>query len=250
MGSWKAYVFLDVGVFKVLTTFLSHSRGRKKHTPVRLDYFVPFAIAEAPGSSAIIENVASLRALGLASLAYYYFDFRDNKKQHLHGLLSSLLTQLSTQSNSCHDILSQLYAAHDSGIQDPADYSLTQRLKEMLELPEQGPIYIIIDALDECSNIAGMPTPREKVLRLIEELVNLDLPSVHICVTSRPEFDIRTVLEPLTSLRVSLHDQGGQKQDIVDYVTKVVRADRKMRSWRERDKQLVIRVLSEKADGM
>jgi hypothetical protein len=120
----------------------------------------------------------------------------------------------------------------------------------MLELPGQGPIYVIIDALDECSNIAGMPTPREKVLRLIEELVNLELPGVHVCVTSRPEFDIRTVLEPLASLRVSLHDQGGQKQDIVDYVTKVVRTDRKMRSWRERDKQLVITVLSEKADGM
>jgi hypothetical protein len=183
-------------------------------------------------------------------MAYHYFDFRDAKKQHRHGLLSSLLTQLSAQSNACYDVLSRLYAAHDSGIQDPAEDTLTETLKEILELPGQGPIYIIIDALDECPNISGMPTPREKVLELVEELVEMQIPNVRICVTSRPEIDIRTVLEPLTSLQVSLHLESGQKQDILDYVTKVVRSDRRMRKWREQDKQLVIKVLSEKADGM
>jgi hypothetical protein len=183
-------------------------------------------------------------------MAYYYFDFRDPKKQHCHGLLSSLLIQLSAKSNPCYDVLSRVYAAHDSGVLNPADKTLTQTLRDMLELPGQGPVYIIIDALDECPNNAGMPTPREKVLRLIKELVNLELPNVHICVTSRPEFDIHAVLEPLTSFRVSLHDQSGQKQDILDYVTEVVHTDRTMGSWREQDKQLVITTLSEKADGM
>ena len=120
----------------------------------------------------------------------------------------------------------------------------------MLELPGQGPIYIIIDALDECPNTSGLPTAREKVLDLVEELVELQLANVHICVTSRPEINIRTVLEPLTTLRVSLHDENGQMQDITDYVTEVVRSDRRMRKWREQDKQLVIKVLSEKADRM
>jgi hypothetical protein len=183
-------------------------------------------------------------------MAYYYFDFRDAKKQHRHGLLSSLLTQLSAQSNAYYDVVSRLYVAHDSGIQDAAEDTLTETLKEMLELPGQGPIYIIIDALDECPNTSGMPTPREKVLELVEELVEMQLPNIHICVTSRPEFDIRTVLEPLTSHQVSLHDESGQKQDIMDYVTNMVQTDRRMRRWRDQDKQLVIKVLSEKADGM
>jgi NACHT domain len=207
-------------------------------------------ITQTSASSTIIENVAGLRAAGLASMGYYYFDFRDAKKQHGHGLLSSLLTQLSAQSNPYYDVLSRLYAAHDSGIQDAAEGTLKETLKEMLELPGQGPIYIIIDALDECPNISGMPTPREKVLELVEELIEMQLPNVRICVTSRPEIDIRTVLEPLTSLQVSLHLESGQKQDILDYVTKVVHSDRRMRKWREKDKQLVVNVLSEKADGM
>jgi hypothetical protein len=183
-------------------------------------------------------------------MAYYYFDFRDVKKQHRHGLLSSLLTQLSVQSNPYYDMLSHLYVRHDNGMQDPADSTLTETLYEMLKLPGQAPIYIILDALDECPNISGMPTAREEVLELVKQLVKLGLSNVHICVTSRPEFDIRTVLEPLTRLRVSLHEEIGQKQDIVDYITNVVQSDRSMRRWREQDQQLVIKFLSEKAGGM
>jgi hypothetical protein len=120
----------------------------------------------------------------------------------------------------------------------------------MLSHPVQGPIYVIIDALDECPNNSGMPTPREEVLELVKNLTSLRLPNLHICVTSRPEIDIQTILEPLTSLPVSLHNQSGQKKDIVDYINSVVYSDMKMRRWREDDRKLVIETLSERADGM
>jgi hypothetical protein len=121
----------------------------------------------------------------------------------------------------------------------------------MLSLPAQGPIYLIIDALDECPDNSGMPTAREEVLELVRDLAGLVLPNLHVCVTSRPEIDIRTTLDPLTaSLRVSLHDQSGQKEDIIHYVRSVVYSDRKMRRWREEDKSVVIETLAERADGM
>ena len=112
------------------------------------------------------------------------------------------------------------------------------------------PIYIIMDAIDECPNTFGVPSPRESVLDLVKELVKLSLPNLHMCVTSRPEMDIRCVLEPLTSLRVSLHDETGQKKDIVEYVTSVVHSDTRMGKWREQDQNLIIETLSERADGM
>jgi len=112
------------------------------------------------------------------------------------------------------------------------------------------PIYLILDALDECPNTTGIPSSRDKVLELVEKLVNWNLPNLHLCITSRPEIDIRTSLEPLTSNRVSLHDQSGQKKDIVDYVNSVVYSDKNMRRWREEDKKVVIDVLSDRADGM
>ena len=122
----------------------------------------------------------------------------------------------------------------------------------MLKLPDERPTYLIIDALDESPNSPGIPSPREKVVQLVEELVELCPPSLHICVTSRPEINIRNVLEPLTSRRVSLHDQSGQKEDIADYVRSVVysRSEQIMRRWRTEDKELVIKSLSERADGM
>ena len=112
------------------------------------------------------------------------------------------------------------------------------------------PIYLILDALDECPNTTGIPSSRDKVLELVEKLVSLNLPNLHLCITSRPEIDIRTSLEPLTSNRISLHDQSGQKKDIVDYVNSVVYSDKNMRRWREEDKKVVIDVLSDRADGM
>jgi hypothetical protein len=189
---------------------------------------------------------------GNASMAYFYFDFRDANKQDLRGLVSSLITQLSARPGPCCDILSGLYSAHDNGKNQPSDISLAECLKKMVTLPNQPPIYLMIDALDESSNKSGISSPREMALQLLKELVDLSLQNLHICVTSRPEFDIRNVLEPLTSLRVSLHDQSGQRQDIADYVRSVVYSDSQqiMKRWKKEDKELVIETLSERADGM
>ena len=203
-------------------------------------------------SSTIIQDIETMCEAGNASTAYFYFDFRDTNKQGLRDLLPSLLTQLSASSISRCDLLSELYSAHDRGKKQPSDTALAECLKKMLTLPDQRPTYLIIDALDESPNTSGIPSPRERVLHLLEELVGLRLPDLHICVTSRPEIDIRDVLEPLTSLRVCLHDQSGQKQDIVDYVKSVVYSNSEpiMRRWRTEDKELVVKLLSERADGM
>jgi len=183
-------------------------------------------------------------------MAYFYCDFRDTSKQNRRDLLPSLIIQLSARSDPYCDILSSLYRKHDSGAKKPSEDELMNCLKEMVALPNQPPVYIIVDALDECPDSSGLPTPREQVLDLLKDLVELSLPNLHLCVTSRSEIDIRTALHPLTSCRVSLHEQSGQKKDIVDYVTSVVHSDPKMRRWRDEDKRLVIETLSERADGM
>ena len=182
-------------------------------------------------------------------MGYYYFDFKETAKQGIRGLITSLIGQLCAKSDPCYKILSDLYSENDAGSQQPDNDVLTECLKEMLKLPDQPMRYIIVDALDECP-ASGFPAAREEVLDLLEDLVGLNLPDLQICVTSRPEIDIWSILNPLTSLQVSLHDEIGQKKDILDYVSNVVLSDRKMRRWRSEDKQLVIDTLSERADGM
>ena len=185
-------------------------------------------------------------------MAYFYFDFRDLDKQHRRNLLPSLLIQLSAQSRPCCDILFHLYTMLDNGEQKPSDKAMIRCLKDMLTIPNPRPVYIILDALDECPNWPGIPSPREQVLALVKELVDLHLPHIHICVTSRPEFDIQATLTPLARHRVSLHEESGQKKDIVDYINSVVHSDSEtmMKRWRDEEKKIVVEVLSEKADGM
>ena len=183
-------------------------------------------------------------------IAYFYFDFRDVDKQKLRNLLPSLLIQLSARSDPCCDILSELYSSHDRGVRKPSDRAMVECLKDMLTVEAQGPTYIIMDALDECPTTSTIPSPREEVLEFVDEIVGLHLPNVHICATSRPEHDIQAVLKDLTPCAVSLHDETGQQQDISNYVASFIRSDRNVRRWREEDKDLVIKVLSEKADGM
>jgi hypothetical protein len=140
----------------------------------------------------------SLRDAGLASLAFFYFDFRDEeKKQDIRNLVTSLLIQLFAYSSLCCETISRIYSTHGKGTQQPSNDALTNCLKEMLSLAAHQPIYLIIDALDECPDSSGMPTPREDVLNLLEDLVRLGLPNLRICITSRLEIDIKNVLEPL-----------------------------------------------------
>jgi hypothetical protein len=203
-------------------------------------------------SSAIIQDIDRGSNGESARMAYFFFDFKDAGKQDARAFLSSVLVQLSSQSVSFCNILLEFYSAHQCGSQRPSDSALIQCLEKMLKVPSKIPIYIIVDALDECPDTSGVQSSREKVLALVEELVGLRLPNLHLCIASRPDVDIRNVLEPLTSTsnRISLHDEDGQKKDIADYVNSVVYSDKKIMRWREKDKELVVKTLLDRAGGM
>jgi hypothetical protein len=201
-------------------------------------------------SSTIIEEIETMRKSGLASLAMFYYDFREDEKKDLRGLLSSVLFQLCDQSNSYCDILSSFYSKHRDGTQSPSDDELVRCLKDLLGLPGQAPVYLIVDALDECSNPPAISSPREEVLTLLEDLISSQPPNLRICVTSRPEVDIKPVLEALAFRSISLHEERGQKEDIENYIKSVVNTNKKMRRWTPDHKQLVIDILTKRADGM
>jgi hypothetical protein len=202
-------------------------------------------------SSAIIEDIKSVRKATPTSMAKYYFDYKDASKRDIRGLLASLLFQLGDNSDRCWDVLYGLFKTCCDGSEQPSEVALANCLKRMLELPGQLPIFIIMDALDECPS-TGLPSARDEVLELVEDLVESNYSNLFICITSRPESDIQAVLDPLTSTsyRVSLHEESGQREDINSYVESFVRKDRAMRKWREEDKVFVISSLSERGGGM
>jgi hypothetical protein len=163
-------------------------------------------------SSAVIQNI-DISNTGPAHMAYFFFDFKDTGKQDAHALLSSFLVQFSDQSDFYCDKLLALYSSHrhSSDLPKLGNDALTRCLKEMFMIPGQVPVYLIIDAVDECSNDSGIPSSRREVLELVKGLVELHLPNLRLFATSRPENDIRAVLKPVTCTSISIHDQEDKR---------------------------------------
>ena len=254
VDSWQSYVSPSLSTFIWLfTSFLVFQRALERaFFGMQFSNYPSDSTLILLSSSAIIEDIQHKRESGSSLVAFYYFDFKDVSKRDLRGLLASTLLQLVDESDLCWDILHQLYESCRAGSKQPSEAALIKCLKNMIDLPEQVPIYLIVDALDECPNITGTPSAREKVLNFIQDLIQSNHPNLFVCLTSRPEQDISAILNPLTSSsnRVSLHEEVGQMQDIDCYVRSFVRADAAMRRWRAEDKELVINVLSERAGGM
>ncbi|KAH9173659.1 hypothetical protein EDB89DRAFT_681998 [Lactarius sanguifluus] len=183
--------------------------------------------------SAIIQHIIALCNAGQASITYFYFDFRDKEKQNVRNLVTSLLIQLSAFSDPCCDIIRRVYSAHGNGTRQPTDDVLASCLKEMLTVVAENPIFIVMDALDECPDHSGLPTIRKEVLVVLEDLVGLHLPNL---------LDLFTPFHFTTNVN--------NKRVSLIMSRPVVNSDGKMREWPDEDKELVVKVLSERADGM
>src|SRR5260221_6243012 len=191
-----------------------------------------------------------MRKYGDASIAMYFYDFRDDLKKELRGLLSSMLFQLCDQSDTYHNLLSTFHSTHRNGAQSPRDEELIWCLVDLVKLPGLSPIYLIVDGLDESPNTSAQSFHREQVLSFLDNLVKAHLQNLRLCVTSRPEVDIKAILEPLAFRSVFLENESGQNKDIKDCIESIVHTDKKMKGWNPKHKQLVIDILTKKADGM
>ena len=116
----------------------------------------------------------------------------------------------------------------------------------MLRILSDRPVYLVIDALDECP-ASGTHSPRDAMLALIQYLVGLNRPKVHICVTSRPEHDIKAAIESLDHQSIMLDAEGGQARQIRQFVCSFVDG---FTAWREEDRAYAIEILCAKANGM
>jgi hypothetical protein len=96
-------------------------------------------------------------------------------------------------------------------IQQPSDEELQKVLCDILDKFLQ--VYIMIDALDEC-------TDREKTLNWVNKLISDTIckPSnLHVVVTSRPERDIDVIFAALDPHSIDIGESN--TKDIADYLT-------------------------------
>lgn len=191
-------------------------------------------------SSTILENVQQTKPD--SAVLYFYFDFNDAEKQRHEKMIRSLVCQLSRYCAS--SILQTLHSSCSNGSRQPTGELLLSTLHQMMT--SLGDTYIILDALDEC-------TERDELLADIEEILSWKELKLHLLTTSRKETDIEEVLTPLSDEgnRVTIRS-GRVNADIRTYVHSRLQTDRKLKRWQEKPnvQTEIENTLTKKADGM
>ena len=174
-------------------------------------------------------------------IAYFFFDGRDSQSDlQLHDkLIRSLISQFSHQRGGTPTELADLYKRCGDH-QQPSVKQLQNTLRDILDGFSRA--YIVIDALDEC-------TDREKTLIWVNTLVSdteRTAGNLHILVTSRPERDIETVFTTFDPDSIDIGDVASN-QDISNYLELQMKS--KFKQYSETTRTQIESGLRERADG-
>ena len=192
-------------------------------------------------SSTVVEHIkATCKKDSQCQYIFYYFDFSDSKKQGVAGLLRSVLVQLVSRDQKTLKEVEKLYNQNDYGKQQPDKKSLLSILLSVLRSPLR--TYLIIDALDECSQPGEM-------LRLLSDIYRQCSEEVNVLVTSRKERDIELVLDGLASSSIGIQ-QTVVDADIRIHLKTCLVEDAKLRRWPPAVKEEMEDALVRGAHGM
>lgn len=175
-------------------------------------------------SSTIIEHVLEQCVIDPSKvITYFYFDFNDTQRQRPELMIKSLIIQIAHQTPRILPALEKLFSSSEDGHRQPSIDSLLTTLQEMLKAFLES--YVIIDALDECSE-------QPELLRLLEIIAGWQLRGLHLMLTSRRERGIEASLSPFVveEYAICLEHQDID-QDIRAYVCQRLENDNALKKW-------------------
>ena len=103
-------------------------------------------------------------------------------------------------------------------------------------------VFIILDALDEC-------TEREELMKLIDSIIGWKIEKLHLLATSRRETGITEILEPLTTALISIQNENVDA-DIQIHVRERLQNDLKLKKWPAKVHMEIEATLIDGAHGM
>ena len=174
-------------------------------------------------------------------IAYFFFDGRDSQKElQLHDkLIRALISQLSdARHGGITEKLADLYKSCGE-IQQPSDEGLENVLRHILDRFLNA--YIMIDALDECTEL-------EKTLNRVHKLISgtdRKAANLHIVVTSRPERDIQDIFATLDPHPIDVGEAN--TNDIAEYLK--LRMESKFTKYDEDTRAKIKAEMEEHAEG-
>ncbi|KAJ7111254.1 ankyrin repeat-containing domain protein [Mycena epipterygia] len=170
-----------------------------------------------------------------SSIGYFYFDFRDEKKQVVEIMLRSIILQLSAQSPKPYTVLEQAYNS-SKGQTLPTYQNLLDILNQLLQ--EFNHTYIILDALDECNE-------HELVVQLISSLRGQNKGSLHLLFTSQSREIFTAAFDGVPHLLLGPKTTQG---DIRNFIASELQS-RCLKHWARHTTEITTKVL-EKSKGM
>jgi hypothetical protein len=239
----------------------NHAAARQKHEPTTGNWFIQSAafttwkstpksslwLHGIPGAgktvlcSTVIEHVETLRCPE-TQFAYFYFDYNDPQKETVSGMLRSMIVQICTASGTLRvpTAVGDLFRQSNNGLQQPPLQSLLNTLSALLASSPR--TYIVIDALDECSE-------RDRLTEVIRHLVEI-LERVNVLATSRREQGLLEGLDGSMDVQIDLSQEDGIEIDIDFHVRKSLENDKKLRKWKSLLKEEILNALVQGAHGM
>jgi hypothetical protein len=181
-------------------------------------------------SSAVIEHVFQYCSDNPATaIAYFYFDFNDAQKQDPELMLRSLLCQLLERVTTTSESIETLASLCRNKQQQPSQQALMTLMEHVIQ--EFAQVYIVIDALDEC-------TQRSELMDLLKILLKSQPPNLHLLVTSRKERDIELLLQPWLREEDAMYLQSDVvDKDIQQYIRQRLSMDKSLIKW-EKDTKI------------
>jgi len=133
-----------------------------------------------------------------------YCNYQEQTTQTVANLIASLLKQFVQNSRTVSDNTRSFYDRHRGQRTYP---TLDEFIKALeVEIKSYTQVFIVVDALDECSEVNGT---RMKLIRVLRSLPR----SVNLMVTSRDLASIKQEFLDAGRLRIRAHDE-----DITKYV--------------------------------
>ncbi|KAJ7812949.1 hypothetical protein B0H14DRAFT_3150185 [Mycena olivaceomarginata] len=187
-------------------------------------------------SSTAIRKLFNDKPLSGTAVAYFYFDFRDNKRQLVEIMLRTIILQLSAQSLHPYAVLHQQYES-SKGQTLPTYPHLLEVLDKLLS--EFGRTYIVPDALDEC-------TEDDILVQFISRLRQWTTTPLHLLVTSQPRQFYTNALASVTKVTLELEST---ERDIKLFVSHELRSQRYLEHVSQRAEEITPKVVK-KSNGM
>ena len=173
-----------------------------------------------------------------ARIVFFYFDFRDTKKQETEGCIRTFLRQLSATVLPAS--VATLYNKSRSG------YVIDiEEFKNVLRgiLHETTVTFLLFDALDECSETTGL-------MKAIKDIYEWKLSNVRILATSREIEDIKVIMKDL-AVPIPL-ETTTVNQDIETFVTQSFSYDGRLKQLAADPvaKEIIGNAIMTKSNGM